>query len=568
MSINTRAHPRLTAGSFLLLTVVAGCGPETPMEPTTAEETVAEALQSYGSWEAFSPPLAAADEPSGAEVLSAETVDEVDYVCSTVPYSLTSTPDEIVMYSPNASIMWLGNLIQGRSYVDGLGSFQEWSVRQRAPLRVSIDLLTADNFAVVDDPSLTSVQSAIGGLIQRASAAGHKAGSSINFEHTSSHSVRQAALELGLSARYLGSSAELELEVERNASQRTITAHFVQKMFTVAVELPQSPSDFFSEAFTAEVLAQEVARGNVGSDNLPVYIANIVYGRTLTYSLTSTHSESRMRAAIEASFNGLTGGGSGYSEVELRETLSQQNLKVQAIGGEGQNVLELISSGRLREYFAEDADLTSARPLSYQLNNLGDNSIAKVGETTSYNLRTCEPFGDIVSGFETDTEGWGVRGDATDPIRTDDDAQVEQWSLRATDNGPDDFLFRAPGKFRGDKSEWIGGELRYWYQYRGGSATPNNFADVRITGSNGVTIYHKHPESLPFNEQWKLFSVDLVADRFYRSGSPSTVSEELFAEVMADIVQLEILGARQMRRQTIYLDHVELRLPRDLPPGG
>lgn len=371
-----------------------GTGPETGDGPAAVDDYVA----SLGSWEQFAPPVSSANEPAGDTSLADEVVEEPDvngdlknvtYQCTETPYSITDTPREIVMYEPNASIMWVGNLIQGASYKDGQGSFQELSIRQRDTLRLSIDLLTGDNFAEVPSPSLTTVQSAIGDLIQRATDAGHRAGSSIDYEEQLTYSVEQAALQLGLSARYLGGKAKTELNVSRAANERTLVAHFVQKMFTIAIELPQQPEDVFSDELTQEIWDQQVAAGNVGPNNLPVYIAQITYGRTLTYSLTSSHSEHRMQAAISASYDGLVGGGSGYTEAELRETLGQQNIKVTAIGGEGQNVLDLISSGDLKAYFNEDAALTSARPISYQLNFLGDNSIAKVAETSEYTLREC-----------------------------------------------------------------------------------------------------------------------------------------------------------------------------------
>jgi thiol-activated cytolysin/VCBS repeat protein len=357
-------------------------GPEPPADVNGYVATL-------GTWEEFSPPLPTSNEATGAEQTIEQVVDAVTYVCSETPYSVTDTPTDLVMYEPNASIMWVGNLIQGASYRGGTGSFQELSIRQRNTLKLSIDLLTGDNFAEVNDPSLTSVQSAIGGLIQRATDAGHRSGSSIDFASELAHSTEQAALALGLSGHYLGGAAKAELSVQRNAAQRTLVAHFVQKMFTIAIELPQTPGAFFSSALTADLLQQQVAAGNIGRNNLPVYLASVTYGRTLTYSLTSTDSEDRMRAAIQASYNGVVGGGSGYTEVELRETLSQQNLKVTAIGGEGQNVLDLISQGNLKAYFTTDAPLTSAKPISYQLNFLGNNSIAKVSETTAYQLRVC-----------------------------------------------------------------------------------------------------------------------------------------------------------------------------------
>ncbi|MGH7462551.1 MAG: hypothetical protein ACREMA_16200, partial [Longimicrobiales bacterium] len=52
-----------------------------------------------------------------------------------------------------------------------------------------------------------------------------------------------------------------------------------------------------------------------------------------------------------------------------------------------------------RSYFATDAPLTTARPISYQLNYLGDNTIARVAETTSYTQRSCAPRADIPGPF-------------------------------------------------------------------------------------------------------------------------------------------------------------------------
>ena len=68
------------------------------------------------------------------------------------------------------------------SYAGGTGSFAELTITDRDTLVISIDLLTEDNVAVVPRPALGSVQSAVGGLIERAAARGHKTGSSISWE--------------------------------------------------------------------------------------------------------------------------------------------------------------------------------------------------------------------------------------------------------------------------------------------------------------------------------------------------------------------------------------------------
>ncbi|HEX6134232.1 MAG TPA: thiol-activated cytolysin family protein [Longimicrobiales bacterium] len=403
-------HPA-RAGALLLILLLTpaacsdgggGGGPTEPPPgppPASVNELVA---TMPASWSEYSPPLPAANTAAGTQTTVDETVQEKDvngvlqnviYTCTETPYSLTDTPQEIAMYQPNANIMWVGNLIQGDSYRNGTGSFDELTIVERDTLKISIDLLTGDNFAIVPRPSLTSVGTAVGGLVQRAADRGHKTGSSTSYEENITYSVEQAALQLGLSARYLGGKAKTDLSTSRVANERTYTAHFVQKMFTIAIELPASAADFFAPDFTQEKLQAQIAAGNIGPNNPPVYIASITYGRILTYSLTSTHSEHRIRAAISASYNGVVGGASGYSEAELLETLDQQNVRVATIGGDAQNVLDLISTGNLKAYFTSDEpiSLTTARPISYQLNYLRDNRQAKVSETSSYTLRECSP---------------------------------------------------------------------------------------------------------------------------------------------------------------------------------
>ena len=520
-----------------------------------------------GSWEAYSPLLPSEDVVTGDTAARTEVIDAVTYACATTPHSLTETPAEIVMYEPNASIMWAGNLVQGRSYKGGLGTFQELSIRQRAPLRLSIDLLTGNNFAIVENPSLTTVQSAIGDLIQRAQDAGHHSGSSINFDTRVTYATDQALLKLGLSAHWIGGKARASLSVQRNAAQRTILAHFVQKMFTVAIELPQSPGGFFSSEFSPALLREQEDAGSIGRDNLPVYLASVTYGRTLTYALTSKYSENRMRAAVSASFNGIVGGGSGYTETELRETLTQDNLRVAAIGGEGQDVLDLISQGNLKAYFTTDAPLTTARPISYQLNYLGDNKLARVSETTAYSLDDCVevPSGDVVSDFEVDNEDWTLEnGTTAEATRVRTAPLIDgDWFIRGFDGGAGTpMYFRAPAKFRGDKSSYYRGNLSFFSRWHAdglgnGSAT---FADpdVVIVGANGkMLVYRFDVQDWP-EDQWLFRQVALDSRAAWRQDG-HLATEQQIRDVLANVLQVKIRG--EYRRDITdvgYLDRVIL----------
>jgi len=143
----------------------------------------------------------------------------------------------------------------------------------------------------------------------------------------------------------------------------------------------------FAPAFTPTRLQQEIDRGHVGSSNPPVYVSNIVYGRVLIFTFTSSTTADSIRIALSAAAAKKDSAG---IDVSLSRILTTADIRVVTVGGEGRNATELIRSGELANYFTEDAALTSARPISYTVRNLGDNSIARVSETTEYNLKECE----------------------------------------------------------------------------------------------------------------------------------------------------------------------------------
>ncbi|HOX24181.1 MAG TPA: thiol-activated cytolysin family protein [Candidatus Krumholzibacteria bacterium] len=386
--------PILTA--VLALVAIAaslvGCGSDD--SPTAVPPAdVATYLAALPSWIEFSPPAADAEGPVGDPEIEYDEVDGVPYTCESTPHSLTRTPDRIVTLNPDVEILWPGVLLQGSGHLNGIGSLAELPIRQRAPLTLSIDLLTGENTRVVDQPDLASVSQAIGDLIQAAADAGHTAGSSINYLETSMHSVNQVALKLGLSASYMSASIKANLEASVSADESSLTANFTQRMFTVSMVLPQTPAEVFNDDFTEERLAEQIDLGRLGPDNLPVYISSVVYGRILMFSITASTTEDSLRASLEALYN--AGELGGVAEAAYTRILSQSELSVVTVGGDAAAAEALIRSGDLSDYFVASAPLTTARPISYTVRNLADNTIATVSETTEYNLRACatEPTG-------------------------------------------------------------------------------------------------------------------------------------------------------------------------------
>ncbi len=397
---------RSLAAGWLLAFFALACSSESP--PASTEPAVAdEYLSALPSWTEFSPKLPSLrPAPAGAtEILPPEKIDvrtigddgvvqvvpDVDYHCTQTPYSVQDTPDKLVMYSPDVEILWPGALLQGKTHRDGLGSLLGLPIAQRSPVRISIPALpTGDNFRELNSPNQATAAAAIGEMIGAATITALPTPSDITFEMRTSSEEKEFALSLGISGNYLKFSGSASGDFSKNASETTVTAHFLQKMFEVVVEPPQTPGAFFSPEFTQDKLDEQIALGKIGPNNLPVYVSNIVYGRMMTFSFTSTASEQEIRGTLEAAYKVVVAGVSVNLTVKQKKILSEAKIAVTSLGGDGQATLDLIRSGDWREYFSKDAPLSSAAPLSYTFRNLADGSIAAVTETAKYNVKQCK----------------------------------------------------------------------------------------------------------------------------------------------------------------------------------
>lgn len=92
-----------------------------------------------------------------------------------------------------------------------------------------------------------------------------------------------------------------------------------------------------------------------------------------------------MNASYEAANTGV--------KVDLdagkKKVLEEAKIRVATVGGDEAAVIEMIRAGELNKYFERSADLSTYKPISYQVDNLGDGSAARFSETINYNLREC-----------------------------------------------------------------------------------------------------------------------------------------------------------------------------------
>ena len=506
--MNARHSTRLLRAAALLASasLLASCGGSDDDNSAAdgdaaAASSVEGYLQVLPTWAEFSPPLDDVKPTPSATPpeKSSERIDTVDedgvlksqqYACTTREFNMTSTPEKIVMFSPDRELLWPGALIQGKSHHDGLGSLVGLPIRERTPIKVSIpSLANSDNYRIVETPDQAEVNQAIGAMVGNATTAQLTAPSSIQFNMSDYSSDRAFALSAGLSGKYMGFSGSASASVKTAANERTVMVHFTEKMFEVVVEPPQTPGGFFSKAFTPDKLQQQVALGRIGPTNLPVYVSNIVYGRMMAFTFTSTASETDIKAALSAAYKGWGASVSATAEASYKKILSEARISITSIGGSSAATVAMIASGNWKDYFGDGAavvsPLSSAYPISYTFRNVGDGSIAKVSESTSYNVKECAPIGGsdfVLESFELNTTPSWVPQAAS----PSEPAPVSlQWRDAATPQSlfygylaaehfnnsltDPDWTYNvgyigAPAHFRGDMSSYYRGELSFWYK--------------------------------------------------------------------------------------------------------
>ncbi|HMV30746.1 MAG: thiol-activated cytolysin family protein [Gemmatimonadales bacterium] len=386
-------------------------------------KTAGEFLAGLPSWDQYSPPGVVTDStvdstrtPSAVRdtVASVTTVDtagvvttraNVAYACTDVPYTLSKSPQQIVIYNPDQDVLFPGALIQGKSHVLQAGSLKGITVRERTPINVSIpgfSFPSGSNFRAVDTVDQAHVAQAIGSIVGNYTAGGLQAPTASTFEMRTYNSEKEFALQAGLSGKYLGFSAKASGSTSRNSSETTVAVQFYQRMFDVVVAAPPTPAQWFSSAFTPAKLQAQIDAGFMGQDNPPIYISQVTYGRSMMFTLTSTASESEIRATLNASYKFVTGQAGLDLSTQQHEILARSRIAITSIGGNDSATIAMIQSGDWKAYFTQSAPFSTAAPLSYVFKNVSDGSIAKVTEATNYSIRSCQEFNALPGQFVFD----------------------------------------------------------------------------------------------------------------------------------------------------------------------
>ncbi len=312
----------------------------------------------------------------GSATSGTQNTPDGQMLCSTQRYNLRSAPPEYAMKTLDQDKLWVGSFVKTQGLE--LGSMQTINVPEdrRLPFRITSALPTTAGSATIA-PNQTAYNLAAAAV--RQGILGSPFGSTIRYEITEQSSADTSALKIGLKASGIGYSVNAAGSMSSQDKQNRVSAVFVQNAFTMNSDLGgRSPKDAFLSNATPEDLA---------AVDTAAYVDSITYGRLLFVEMTSSYTSSQMRAALDASYMGV----SGSMQAEVSKVLSSSKFNVYAAGGNEQAVVNLIRSQKLGDYFQGTSDPRALVPISFTARNFNSGTYAASASTGEYAETVCNP---------------------------------------------------------------------------------------------------------------------------------------------------------------------------------
>ena len=213
------------------------------------------------------------------------------YTCTTQMYKAAPGYNELFLLNPTFDIIYPGSIIDGASIADGR---YLPILAPRKPMRISTSIIGSAEAAgaTVQNPSLSNIRQAFVPLLSQDNTAGLQPPANIVLSVRELYNSREFSLALGVNimaqvtptiAAGLGASFGIETSTRRHS----YITRFAHRYFSVDVDLPANPSDFFEEY------------PNIPSGAVPVYVSSVSYGRMVLFNMKSSSDSTEIKAAIE-----------------------------------------------------------------------------------------------------------------------------------------------------------------------------------------------------------------------------------------------------------------------------
>jgi thiol-activated cytolysin len=316
--------------------------------------------------------------------------------CKTVSYNLRNNFENIAILRPTNGIIYPGAIVVAdKATLSGLPTP---TGIERAPVSLRLDLpgIGEKGNILVDKPSNTTVKANIDEALEWWNANSYQDGyvnaSNSSYTASTSYSYRQLSMDVGLNVEWANGEVAAQFNYTSSKSQRVAMMVFKQVFYTITMDPPSSPGNVFG----ANVNLADVEK-TFSSDSPPAYVQAVNYGRIIMFRMITTSSATDIE--LEATLKYATGltSASGAIETKYKQILQNSNISVITIGGNASVASRAIEEKTIEGFNSiitgENAVYSRDNPgvpISYKLHYLKDNTTAKLGYTTDYQIESCE----------------------------------------------------------------------------------------------------------------------------------------------------------------------------------
>lgn len=335
-------------------------------------------------------------------------ITDTTWVEQTIHVSAADNPDQFMMFDPNASTLWPGNLIQGQSVASGVP--QAVPVSDRAPATVFLAIVSGDSagsankiFRTVNSPSGSTITQAMNDIL-----AGYHGGTpaKYNFSMEQAYSASQINFTLGFGYTGPAANATGSFGFAMSNAKSRYVVRLTQQYFTMAMDDPEGAAGVFGPSVTAQTVAPYAGPGN------PLcYISSVTYGRVFYLIYESQASSLQLQQALNFAYNGGVASGSVTDTASFNQVMSQTTVSVFQLGGDpgaGLALTDPRNFDSITSFLSKGADFSPSNvgaPISYTVKYLEDASLVRMNSTMEYDYTARTP---IASGTRSTTSHFVV----------------------------------------------------------------------------------------------------------------------------------------------------------------
>jgi hypothetical protein len=311
--------------------------------------------------------------------------------------TITRIFDEVILFDPNVSNLFPGNLIQSKYALTGNLTRLPG---KRAPITITlVGLMSSDPLTVyskdITDPKLSSFQTAYAQLLTQ--QFDYSVPAMFSYYGSQFETTEQAALTIGASAKWMSGEVATKLMSKTSAETSNLIVRFVQKYFTISIDEVDQPEDFFDP----QVVSDDIKDGAT-IDNPPLYISDVHYGRELTIIFSIEKQKSSVLDVLNASFSAFAASGSIAISSDEENALKSTKTMIMVKGGDPSLALKIIDGDTLQDkkafmlqYLQAGATyshISQPSPISYVTKYIADGTLFSVNSSAVFESTSSTPI--------------------------------------------------------------------------------------------------------------------------------------------------------------------------------